>query len=337
MSVRQGAAQAAPTAASQIMDIAEQAQSADAALGEGNNFAVANPEHPLKRNVVVSIKASLNDLCLQKQRGTWAPSAEALRAIFQQRKFTSLDGAAEPQGDLKSVVMHSMKIAHVRSSFPVSLGARISGVDDCTYSSTGEAFSAIVLPDSESTRDRELQADDVSLAYEFSRKFPGYTAENLAEKGVHEVNARRFVLVAADHPIVSAIQENADKLQMGEISMMPEGLVKISQQLYESILPLVKTQVESQIKVRDLSRAMVAVQPAEFASWSDARSELMVEAKRPLKAQLAAELSAAADDHDASAIRAKFDASEKELEHHIDHKPLEMHMEIALAYNFLSR
>jgi len=72
--------------------------------------------------------------------------------------------------------------------------------------------------------------------------------------------------VAADHPIVSAISENADKLQMGgehfaqhihkfayqfsrvcnvplvftEISMMPEGLVKISQSLYESILPLVK-------------------------------------------------------------------------------------------------
>ena len=39
----------------------------------------------------------------------------------------------------------------------------------------------------------------------------------------------------------------ADKLQMGEISMMPEGLVKISSQLYESILPLVKTQVESQV------------------------------------------------------------------------------------------
>ena len=102
-----------------------------------------------------------------------------------------------------------------------------------------------------------------------AKKFPGYTSENLSEKGVHEVSQRRFVLVAADHPIVSAISENADRLQMGEISarstaaqtasrtacsrrptgwqMMPEGLVKISQQLYESILPLVKTQVESQV------------------------------------------------------------------------------------------
>merc|ERR1712159_444183 len=175
-----------------------------------------------------------------------------------------------------------------------------------TYSSTGEAFSTIILPNAENTTVKKLQSDDVSLAYEFSKKFPGYTSENLSEKGVHEVNARRFVLVSADHPIVSAISENADKLQMGEIPMMPEGLVKISQSLYESILPLVRTQVESQIKVRDFSRASVSLQPAEFSNWSEARSELIVEAKRPLKAQLQAELAAAKDDAAADIIRSAF-------------------------------
>jgi len=65
-----------------------------------------------------------------------------------------------------------------------------------------------------------------------ARKFPGYTAENLDTKGIHEVYAyalalrpntthayasvpqvaaRRFCLVAADHPLVSAISENAEK------------------------------------------------------------------------------------------------------------------------------
>ena len=34
---------------------------------------------------------------------------------------------------------------------------------------------------------------------------------------------------------------------MDGISMMPEGLVKISSSLYETILPMVKTQVESQM------------------------------------------------------------------------------------------
>ena len=94
----------------------------ETALAEGNSFTVAQPDNPLRRNVVVSVRASLNDLCLAKSKGVWAPSAEALKSIFQQRKFTSLDGAAEQMGDLKSIVLHDMSIEHVKSSFPLALG-----------------------------------------------------------------------------------------------------------------------------------------------------------------------------------------------------------------------
>jgi len=317
--------------------ILNDASAMDSNLGEGNSYCVASPDNPLKRNLVVSIRASLNDLCLSKSKGTWQPSSDALKSIFQQKKFTSLDGAADAQGDLKSVVLHDLKVQHVSSSFPVSIGARITGVDETTFSSSGDSFSMIVLPNSNSSNERTLQSDDVSLAYEFAKKFPGYTSDNLAEKGVHEVAARRFVLVAADHPLVSAISENADKLQMGEISMMPEGLVKISSGLYESILPLVKTQVESQIKVRDLSRSSVTITPAEFASWADARAELLTEAKRPYKAQLESDIAGAGDEGEIRQIRATFEKKEKEIEHEIDHKPLEMHLSLGVSYNFLTK
>ncbi len=80
------------------------------------------------------------------------------------------------------------------------LGAKISGVDDCTFSSTGEAFSTIskhtpfqpsrtqaleynsdkhacvrtVLPHSDSASSKKLQADDVSLgASTWSARTPG--------------------------------------------------------------------------------------------------------------------------------------------------------------------
>ncbi len=119
--------------------------------------------------------------------------------------------------------------------------------------------------------------------------------------------------------------------------MMPEGLVKISSTLYESILPLVKTQVESQIKVRDLSRAQVTIAPSEYASWSEARSDLHVEAKRPLKASLTAEVAAAKDEVTADAIRVAYDKKEKALENDLDHRPLEMHLEMEVSYNFLSK
>jgi hypothetical protein len=81
-------------------------------------------------------------------------------------------------------------------------------------------------------------------AYEFARKFPGYTADSarspiepiptdpttlpptihttprpdisdLTDKGIHIVDARNFALIAADHPIVTALEENAAKLQTG--------------------------------------------------------------------------------------------------------------------------
>lgn len=141
-------------------------------LGEGNSYTTASPEHPMHRDVCVSIKASLNDLCLQKGKGKWEPSQEALRHIFQARKFTSLDGSTENSGDLKAVVLHNLEVKHTKSTFPVALGTRVSAVDDCTFSAIGEAFSTVVLPRSENATVRTLQADDVSLCYEFSKKFP---------------------------------------------------------------------------------------------------------------------------------------------------------------------
>jgi hypothetical protein len=305
-------------------------------LSEGNGYATTSEADPLNRTFHVSIQASLNDFCLQRNRGLWAPTESALKNIFQQTKFTSLDGASESMGDLKAVVLHSLDVTHVKSSFPLALGAKITGVDDSSFSKTGEGFSTIILPNSESSRVRRLQKDDVSLAYEFAKKFPGYTADNLDSKGVNEVSQRRFVLLADNHPIVSAISENADKLQLGEISVMPEGLVKISSSLFNSIMPLVKTQVDSQIKVRDMSNTSVSVHPSEYSSWSEARNEIQVEAKRPMKAQLASALNSCTGGDDKKAeIRAKFDAQIRALEEEIDHTPLAVHMEIQMEYNFL--
>ena len=82
-------------------------------------------------------------------------------------------GATENSGDLKSVVLHNLEIKHSKSTFPIALGTRVTAVDDSTYSSIGEAFSTVVLPQSENSNVRQLQADDVSLCYEFAKKVLG--------------------------------------------------------------------------------------------------------------------------------------------------------------------
>lgn len=76
-------------------------------------------------------------------------------------------GSAEQQGDLKSIVLHKMCISAQKNDFPLAVGARITGVDDSTFSVTGDAYSTISLPGANSHSMRVLQEDDVSLAYEF--------------------------------------------------------------------------------------------------------------------------------------------------------------------------
>ena len=90
---------------------------------------------------------------------------------------TDLQGNSEAQGDLKSVVLHKMAMRSTQNTYPIALGIRISGVDDATFGQTGEAYSTIALPSMESHTALTLQEDDTALAYEFARKFPGYTAD----------------------------------------------------------------------------------------------------------------------------------------------------------------
>tara|TARA_Y100000591_G_scaffold298586_1_gene290493 strand:- start:272 stop:643 length:372 start_codon:yes stop_codon:yes gene_type:complete len=116
--------------------------------------------------------------------------------------------------------------------------------------------------------------------------------------------------------------------------MMPEGLVKISSALYDSILPLVRTQVQTQIKVRDLSKASVHVCPSEHNTWKEARNEIALAAKKPIRARMNAEIAtASSDQHDA--IRAKYEAEMNSAEYDVDNKTRSFNMELGIEYNFL--
>ena len=133
-------------------------------LASANEFNTNSPDHPLKRSIAINIRASLSDLCLRKQKAVWAPpSAEATKAIFSQKKFVDLAGTTDMQGDLKSVVLHNLTMTSQKSTFPIALGVRITGVDDSTFSATGESYSTISLPMADTHTSKVLQEDDTAL------------------------------------------------------------------------------------------------------------------------------------------------------------------------------
>lgn len=306
-------------------------------LGEGaSGFAATNPDHPLSRNFVVSIRASLAELQAKSGKAVWSPSQENLKSIFQQRQFVSLKGTSEMQGDLKQVVIHSVTANNVISTFPVAVGTKMTGVDENTFSSQGAGFSMIIPANQVNNNTTTLQKDDVSIAYNFSKQYPGYTAQNLETNGVHAVPSRRFVLVSDDHPLITAIHENAEQLQAADVQQMPEHMVKVAQPLYETLMPLVKEQVRSQIKVCDMSSTSVKIAPAEFSSWDQVAQKLVSEKSAPVIQRRDRSInSVGANSDEIDLVKAEYATKLSDIEASVYHEPREIHMEISACYNFL--
>ena len=145
--------------------------------------------------------------------------------------------------------------------------------------------------------------------------------------------------MALNHPLVTAIQENSGRLQAADIQEMPDQLIKISTSLYNTLMPLVKDQVRSQIKVADMTKMRVDVSPADYNNWSEVSETLTKEAIAPIKSE-----------HRRALQRLKgvenFKQRQEEVNSYyteqieakmeeISSQPLEFQTEIELEYNFL--
>jgi len=68
-----------------------------------------------------------------------------------------------PPYPTRSVVLHNMNMVSHKSTFPVDIGVKITGVDSNTFSLTGESYAAVLPAESKSETARKLQSDDVAL------------------------------------------------------------------------------------------------------------------------------------------------------------------------------
>lgn len=104
--------------------------------------------------------------------------------------------------------------------------------------------------------------------------------------------------------------------------------------------PVCRCALRSQIKVKDLGKFNVTLAPADFGSWQSARDTLMSEAKHGLRASLDSEMAAlgnSASEDSLAALKEKFQAKERDIEHDIDHTVHTFTAAYDLSYNFLSQ
>jgi hypothetical protein len=100
---------------------------------------------------------------------------------------------------------------------------------------------------------------------------------------------------------------------------------------------MVKQQVESQIRVADLSTMEVSVHPADYADWGAAAEGMLAEHVQPLKAELKSALRRCKGDQaKMDAVNSEFLARIDEANSAFSHNPLDLHAQIKIAYNFMS-
>ena len=102
-------------------------------------------------------------------------------------------------------------------------------------------------------------------------------------------------------------------------------------------MPVVRQQVESQVRVRDFSRFNVSIAPSDHASWQSAMEGLTAEAVKPLKQDRTRALAAVKGDADKTAqINARYDELEHAATLKVQATPLEFHIEAEVKYNFMA-
>lgn len=333
MSVRPNNAKA------QTEEIAGVFQGNTTALAEGstsyNGSAVGSA--PLKRTITANLSVSLGELAQSPETSArWQPSRQALEAVFRQAQFTDLSGSQTMNGDLSSAVVHSITCTKVSSSFPLAVGAKITGVDSQAFSMRGDAYSTIIHPNETSTNPVTLKEDDVSVATDFMTQYPGYTAANLRTKGVHPVTNKGFHLVASNHPVMTAIEDNKEMLGAGDVSMMDGDLYKISTQLYNTVMPIVQQQVGTQVRTVPLNNMSVEIEPADFSSWRSATDAHIAQACKGVRERRNIALRGVDDAAKRTEITERFAQEEMDTATHEQTKVQNCCLTLEYQYNFMS-
>ena len=139
--------------------------------------------------------------------------------------------------------------------------------------------------------------------------------------GTDLYSARCYIVGSLNHALLSASE--ADQ--------------RVPRALAETILPMVQNQVSAQIKVRDFTAARLSIEPADAASWSDVRTQLISEAQATHRSELQLELAACKNETAVEATRNEFSRRERLIEHQIDSRVHNFSCTLDTSYNFLAR
>lgn len=236
--------------------------------GDDEDNVAADVMQTITRTLTIEVRGSLSKLAAGGQAARWGADKSA-SSIFQPKDTDKGFANRHEKCDIKSAVLHEMKITEIRSNFPCSLGVTISGVQGQHFTKEAVPYAKVILQDTVwSGCDTMVEADEMTNS-EYLRKYPGMNRENLSKVGILKVPDEDFVFVDMAHPIVEMLQVNQSVLQvdMSEAQLVDGRWYKVATQVVEDCTRLLDQQLLQHLPIIDLTQFEVCFERTGKMSW----------------------------------------------------------------------
>lgn len=224
----------------------------------------------LERVLHVNITNSLGNLALAgPQGGQWTLVDGAQHVVLGQ----SAGDIGASTSQLGSVLIHEVQILQQHNGFPVPLGVQFNCIPAREYTDLGEAYAYTVLPNSKLNSPETIYTapplnDEM---YEWHKQYPQYTAANLEEEGIMQVNNQAFCFMDKEHPAVPVLRYNSHLLgcDIDSQKKVENTWFKVSRQVLKVCCDTIREKVMSKMKTYDLNTLSLQIHRINAIGWED--------------------------------------------------------------------
>lgn len=237
----------------------------------GSNLQSQQSSSIMSRTIYVNITGSLANLAMA------GPAGGSWRIVDgKQNSVFGLGSEVDSQvatNQLRTALIHRVKVTQDRSTFPIALGVHVNCVPPNEITDLGKRYAYTVLPGVVNTVPQTIYQCDVSSeeGLQWRKDYPRWNASNLESEGILNVDNNSWVFVNKDHPIVSLLRHNAGLVgcNIDEQPLIDDEWFKVSRQVVGSCCHTLRTRVLNKVTSNDLNLFQVNLSPLNTDAWDD--------------------------------------------------------------------
>jgi hypothetical protein len=225
----------------------------------------------LTRTLHVNISGSLANLNMQgPSAGTWKLVDGKQIGVFGMGSEVDAQIATN---QLRTALIHELKLLQDRSTFPVPLGVTINCVPPQEATDVGDRFAYTVLPHMQNTNGQTIYQCDTGSeeGLQWRKDYPKWTAANLETEGVLHVDNNAWVFVHETHPVIALLRHNSSLIgcKIDDQPKIDHEWFKVSRQVLSACCQTLRTKVLSKVTSHDLNLFQVQIKRLNAETWDD--------------------------------------------------------------------